>query len=110
METRLVCLLDRARAMCKTDAELAERLGVPSTHPAQWRNGSKRMTAQTVGLLADFVGIPPDDARRMALQAVVEGVRDPAKQSRLRKLLLGFTNALRRRSSDLDDTRPGVGH
>jgi hypothetical protein len=68
------------------------------------------MTAQTVGLLADLVGIAPDDARRLALQAVVDGVKDPEKQSRLRKLLLGFTNALRRRSSDVDDTRPGLGH
>jgi hypothetical protein len=68
------------------------------------------MTAQTIGLLADLVGIAPDDARRMALQAVVEGVKDPEKQGRLRKLLLGFSNALRRRTSDIEDTRPGLGH
>jgi transcriptional regulator with XRE-family HTH domain len=108
---RVICLLDRARALCQSDAELAERLDVPASHPAQWRNGSRRMTPATVTLLADLVGIPTDDARRLALQAVVDGVKDPEKKNIVRRVLLGIGKALQRRLPfDDNDTRPGARH
>jgi hypothetical protein len=69
------------------------------------------MTPATVTLLADFVGVPSDDARRLALQAVVEGVKDPEKQSIVRRVLLGIGKALQRRLPFEDgDTRPGARH
>jgi len=109
---RVLSLLDAAQRLCGSDAEMARRLGVPHSHPGQWRNGSRRMTPTTVGLLADLVGLAPDDATRVTLLAVVEGVKDPEKQGILRRLYFNTVGMLRRRASDLkdSDSQPGARH
>jgi len=83
---RVIALLDAARDVCGSDAALARRMGIDRTHPAQWRAGKRQINAEMVGLLADVVGMPPEDATRMVLQAIVDGVKDPKKQGVLRRL------------------------
>jgi len=86
----VLALLDKARDVCGSDAELCRSTGIPTSHPAQWRAGTRKVNAEMVGLLADVVGLPAEDAQRMALLAVVDCAKDAKKQGVLRRVFFAF--------------------
>lgn len=88
---RVFALLDAARDVCGSDAALARRIGVDPSHPAQWRAGKRKLNAEMVGLLADVVGLPTEDATRLALLAVIEGAKDPGRQGVLRRVFFALS-------------------
>jgi transcriptional regulator with XRE-family HTH domain len=70
-------LIDKASAVCGSDAKLATRLGVSGALVSKWRNGSSTPNPVSIGKMAELTGTPLDQAllapQLDALQASDEG-------------------------------------
>lgn len=78
-------LLDEAAQVCKSDAELARRLHKSRSQIADMRSGRHTISPETVGLLADLLELPGEEARRLAALAVVENPKNRAHVEALRR-------------------------
>lgn len=81
----VLSLVDEASEICKGDAALARRLGVPGHHPHEWRHGKRAISPETVGLLAEVLHLDGDEARRLAVMAVIENPKNREKAGVLRR-------------------------
>lgn len=78
-------LIDEAANLCRTDAELARRLGKTRSQIADMRSGRDPVSPETVALLCDLVQLPGEEARRLAAIAIVEAPRNAARKEALRR-------------------------
>jgi DNA-binding transcriptional regulator YdaS (Cro superfamily) len=70
-------LIDKAAALCGSDAKLARKLGITPALVSKWRKGTGTPNAVCIGKMADMTGTPLDQAllapQLDALQASDEG-------------------------------------
>lgn len=62
-------LIDSALKMCKTEAELARRIGVYPQDISHLKHGKRVLSPELAALIADVAGMDP---RQAALDAVIE--------------------------------------
>lgn len=78
-------LIDEAATLCSSDAALARRIGKSRSQIADMRAGREPVTPETVGLLADVVGLDGEEARRLAALAVCENPKNAERAGVLRR-------------------------
>jgi len=77
-------LIDEAAEMCGGQAKLAARIGVDRARVTHWQTGAEPISPESVGLLCDVLGVPSEEARRLAALAVLERAK-PARKEALRR-------------------------
>jgi len=87
-------LIDEASQLCKSDAELARRVGVPASHICEWRNGKRTVSPETVGFLCDVLELNAEEARRLLALAVVGNPKNAKKRGVLRRAFFVCVSAL----------------
>lgn len=81
---QVIFLIDSARVIVGSDAELARRLGVSRSRIGDWRSGRYPCPAEYQVLLAEISGIDPKDT---ALDALVSKHEGTTLGERLAKVL-----------------------
>lgn len=71
----LQTLIDEAVRKCTTSAELARRIGVHRSEITELQSGRRQISPVTVGLLADVLELDGEEARRLAVLAIVAGAK-----------------------------------
>lgn len=84
----LQTLLDEARDFCRTDTELARRLGKSRTQIVAMRDGSEPLSPETVALLCDVLELSGEEARRLAALAIVENPKNAKRRAQLARAFL----------------------
>lgn len=69
---RVIDLIDEARALCQSDADLARRVNLDPADLANIRAGKRTPSPILIGRLCDLLQLPGDDARRWLAVAVIE--------------------------------------
>ena len=77
-------LIDRAAKQCKSNAELARRVGVSPAIVSMMRRGKRPISPEMAAVLADIAG---EDAREATIAAVIEGARGTRREGVLREIL-----------------------
>lgn len=85
----LQTLIDKARTLYKSDADLARAMGVHKVALAQFRSGVRTITPETVAILCDVLELPGVEAQRLAAIAVVEAAKNSSKRERLKRAFFG---------------------
>ncbi|WP_374676438.1 helix-turn-helix domain-containing protein [Ideonella sp.] len=107
-------LLDEAIDVCHGQAELARRLGTSAPAITEMKKGTRPISPETVALLADVVGIPGEEAQRLAALAVIGAAKNASKREKLRRAFFGcwvvgvvalLTTLTPQPSTASDDTR-----
>jgi hypothetical protein len=80
-------LLDEAAAACGGYAALGRRIDKTGPQLSDMKAGREPITPETVGLLADVLELPAEEARRLAALAVVE---NPKNRRHVEALRRGF--------------------
>jgi len=73
--------LARARHSLRSESALADRLGIPASQLAQYRNHSRGVDADLAWAIAELLGEPPADVIAVAM---FEAETDPVKRARWR--------------------------
>lgn len=81
----LESLIDEASDLCGGDAQLARRIDVPRQNVNEWRHGKRPLSPETVGLLADVLQLGGEEARRLAVLAVIGNPKNKEKAGVLRR-------------------------
>lgn len=81
----LITLIDEAAELCGGYAALARRIGVKPQHINAWKHGDRPMTPETVAELCDLLQLDGEEARRLAVLAVVENPKNREKAPLLRR-------------------------
>lgn len=80
-------VLDRARALCGTDAELARRIGIPRQHVANMRAGTRAISPETMGLVCAVLKLDGDYARQLVAMTIITNPKNSKTAERLRHAL-----------------------
>lgn len=82
--SQLALLIDAAKSITGKDAETARALGVPRSHVAGWRAGTRTATPEDQAQLAALAGL---DAQAWLVRATLKKHEGTAKGDRLYKAL-----------------------
>lgn len=77
-------LIDKAAKICGSDAELCRRAQISPALLSLMRSGKRAMTPVTAAVLADIAG---ENAREVALDAVIESAKGTRLESAIREIL-----------------------
>jgi hypothetical protein len=78
-------LIDAATVKCGSQAELARRLRMHRSEVTEYKTGVRVATPEVVGLLCDLLDVPPDEAREIALRAVIDAPRNAERRGALER-------------------------
>lgn len=77
-------LIDKASKVCKSDAELARRLGVSRAAVSMMRSGKLKISPEMAAFMADIAG---ENARDAYIAAGIENARGTKYEGALREVL-----------------------
>lgn len=77
-------LIDKAAAVCGSQAELARRMGVERSEITNLKSGRRPLSPELAAELADIAG---EDARQAVIDAVIERSQNTRKGAVLRDIL-----------------------
>ncbi len=80
----LETLIDEAAKVCGSDRALCSKTGLHPSELSDMRAGRKALSPERVGLLADVLQLSAEDARRLAVLAVIDRA-SPARRVTLRR-------------------------
>jgi len=86
----LIVWIDKASALCKSDAALARRIGVALHHPHEWRTGKRTLSPESAAMLAEVLGLDGDEARQLVALAVIEAPKNADRAAQLRRVLFAL--------------------
>lgn len=79
-----ITLIDKASKVCKSDAELARRLGVSRAAVSMMRSGKLKISPEMAAFMADIAG---ENARDAYIAAGIENARGTKYEGALREVL-----------------------
>jgi len=85
-------LLDEATEKCGGNRKLAEAIGVGGPDLSEMRAGRRPISPMTVGLLCDVLELDGEEARRLAIDAIVATAK-PQRAGVLRRAFFGRLGA-----------------
>lgn len=104
-------LIDDCVLLCGSQSELARRMGIRPTDVSVMQSGKRPITAATVGLLCDVLELPAEDARRLAVTAVIDGASGEKKIALARaffRALVPWSPPLWQQRDAFSEQRSGV--
>lgn len=81
-------LIDEACAKCGTDRRVCELVGLKPQQISSMRAGRIPISPQTVGLLCEVLELQPDEAQRLAAEAIVRNAK-PERRATLMRAFFG---------------------
>lgn len=81
---QVLTLIDKASKICKSDAELARRLGVSRAAVSMMRSGKLKISPEMAAFMADIAG---ENARDAYIAAGIENARGTKYEGALREVL-----------------------
>jgi DNA-binding transcriptional regulator YdaS (Cro superfamily) len=86
---KLKLLVERAITAAGSQSELARRLGLHRQVVYEWAAGTRPISCESAALLAEQLGLTPEEAREWVATAVCENPKNAERRERLERTLFG---------------------